>query len=120
MLRSIVMAAILASCASAAQVTPQVRLPESAELEVYVRQHWEVFSHRVATFAGRTGESPSMEGFRDADCDHFLSDVIACSFYVTARFEDGQARDQWLSTHFLRDEAGKLKEVWVSVHERPS
>jgi hypothetical protein len=63
-----------------------------------------------------------MRGFRDANCvyDNGLPDIFACSFRVTAVFADGQAREELLSTQFVRDEVGHLKEVVVMIHPIPS
>jgi hypothetical protein len=118
LLRSIIMAAIVTACASPGQVIQPACLPESTEVEAYVRLHWNEFSRRVAFAASRQGEKPSLQGFRDADCGHRfgLPDLLECSFYVTAEFNDGYKREQWLSTQFRRDEDGGLVETFEMVH----
>ena len=95
-------------------------LPAEAEIAGYVGAHWAAkFSWRFSRFAGREGRPSEFLSVQNPHCDlTWGNNVAVCSYYVVAKFSDGEIVTRQLWSQFERANDGSLTEVLIIWHVR--
>lgn len=97
----------LNACVTAAP-TPLERLPSSADVESFVREHWDAGYWRSSEVFRSRHVRPQLVSVSNVTCSYYVV-TPQCVFEITARFSSGETTTQRMAEMFRWNDQGRLE-----------